>query len=49
MKRFPNILLNTNHKVDVHNPEVKIKIEIQKEDTYITSNKIEGADRKSVV
>lgn len=38
-----NILLNTNHKVDVHNPEVKIKIEIQKEDTYITSNKIEGA------
>ena len=38
-----NILANTNHKVDVHNPNIRINIEIQKENTYITSNKIEGA------
>lgn len=38
-----NILINTNHKVDVHNPNIKVNIEIQKDHTYITSNKIEGA------
>ncbi len=38
-----NILANTDHKVDVHNPNVKINIEIQEESTFITSNKIEGA------
>lgn len=38
-----NILINTNHKVDVHNPNIKVNLEIQKDHTYITSNKIEGA------
>ncbi|HLV49555.1 MAG TPA: tRNA uracil 4-sulfurtransferase ThiI, partial [Erysipelothrix sp.] len=37
-----HILRNTEFKVDVHHPEVKIIIEIRKEAAYLTLNKIEG-------
>lgn len=37
------ILRNTDLKVDVHDPELAIRIEVQREDTYITSKKIPGA------
>ncbi|MBR2067191.1 MAG: tRNA 4-thiouridine(8) synthase ThiI, partial [Solobacterium sp.] len=37
------ILKNTNLKVDVHNPELPIQIEIQERNTYITTEKIRGA------
>ena len=36
------ILKNTEHKVDVHNPDFYINIEVQSNDTYITSKKIPG-------
>ena len=38
-----NILRNTDLKVDVHNPELAIRVEVQEKDTYITSEKIPGA------
>lgn len=37
------ILKNTDLKVDVHNPELPIRIEIHSQDAYITSDKIPGA------
>ncbi len=37
------ILRNTDLKVDVHEPELPIQIEVQQNDTYITSEKIPGA------
>ena len=37
------ILKNTDLKVDVHNPELPIRIEVQKNKTYITTSKIQGA------
>lgn len=37
------ILNKTNLKVDVHNPELSIRVEVQQEFTYITSEKIQGA------
>ena len=37
------ILSSTNLKVDVHNPDIKLQIEVQEENTFITSRKIEGA------
>lgn len=37
------ILRNTEHKVDVHNPDFKIHVEVRKEDTYITSRIIPGS------
>ncbi len=37
------ILKETEHKVDVHNPDFKIYIEVFEDGTYITCNKIEGA------
>ncbi len=37
------ILSSSSLKVDVHNPDIKIQIEVQEEFTYITANKIEGA------
>lgn len=37
------ILKNTDLKVDVHNPELPIQVEIQENDTYITYEKIPGA------
>lgn len=36
------ILKNTDFKVDVHNPDVKIRIEIRKDGAYISTEKIEG-------
>lgn len=36
------ILKNTDLKVDVHDPELPIQVEVQKEFTYITSEKIAG-------
>jgi len=36
------ILKNTNLKVDVHHPELEIRVEIHSETTYITSEKILG-------
>ncbi|MBQ9153647.1 MAG: tRNA 4-thiouridine(8) synthase ThiI [Solobacterium sp.] len=36
------ILRNTDLKVDVHDPELAIQVEVQKEFTYITSEKIAG-------
>ncbi len=38
-----DILKNTEHKVDVHQPELPIQIEVHKDYTYITSEKIPGA------
>ena len=37
------ILRNTDLKVDVHDPELLIRVEIHENDTYITSDKIPGA------
>ncbi len=37
------ILRNTDLKVDVHNPELMIRIEVHANETYITSDKIQGA------
>lgn len=37
------ILKNTELKVDVHNPELEILIEIRKDASYITTSKIKGA------
>ena len=37
------ILKNTDLKVDVHEPELSIRVEVQENDTYITSEKIKGA------
>ncbi len=37
-----NILKNTEHKVDVHNPDFKIWIEVREAATYITSKVIFG-------
>ena len=37
------ILANTEHTVDVHNPDFEIRIEVHEKDTYITSEKIPGA------
>ena len=37
------ILKNTNYKVDVHNPEVLVNIEIRKDFTYIYTNNLEGS------
>ena len=37
------ILKNTDLKVDVHDPELAIRIEVHQDDTYITSEKIPGA------
>lgn len=37
------ILKNTEHKVDVHNPDFKIHVEVRQEYTYITSKIIPGA------
>lgn len=36
------ILKNTDLKVDVHDPDLAIQVEVQKENTYITSEKIPG-------
>ena len=36
------VLKNTNMKVDVHNPEVLINIEIRQEGTFVYTNEIEG-------
>lgn len=36
------VLKNTNLKVDVHNPDVLINIEIRKEGTFIYTNEIKG-------
>lgn len=36
------ILKNTNLKVDVHNPDIMIHIEIRREGTFIYTNEIEG-------
>ena len=37
-----HILKNTELKVDVHNPDIMINIEIRKEGTFIYTNEIEG-------
>ncbi|MCR4950823.1 MAG: tRNA 4-thiouridine(8) synthase ThiI [Solobacterium sp.] len=37
------ILKNTDLKVDVHDPQLQIRVEVQENDTYITSEKIKGA------
>ena len=37
------ILRNTDLKVDVHNPEHMIRVEVQRDGAYITSDKIKGA------
>ena len=36
------ILKNSNYKVDVHNPEITLNVEIRKEGTYIYTNEIKG-------
>lgn len=36
------VLKNTNLKVDVHNPEILVNIEIRREGTYVYTNEIEG-------
>ena len=36
------ILKNTDYKVDVHNPEIILNVEIRKEGTYIYTNEIKG-------
>lgn len=38
-----HVLRNTNYKVDVHNPEVLINIEIRKDYTYIYTNTLNGS------
>ena len=37
------ILQNTDMKVDVHNPELEIRVEVHSGDTYLMSEKIPGA------
>ena len=37
-----HILKNTNYKVDVHNPDVKLEIEIRKEGVYVYKESFEG-------
>ncbi|MCI5723838.1 MAG: tRNA 4-thiouridine(8) synthase ThiI [Erysipelotrichaceae bacterium] len=37
------ILQNTDLKVDVHQPDLAIRVEVHSNDTYITSDKIQGA------
>ena len=37
------ILKNTDMKVDVHNPELEIRVEVHQADTYLMSEKIPGA------
>ena len=37
------ILKNSNYKVDVHNPDIILNIEIRKEGTYIYTNELKGA------
>ena len=37
------ILRNTDLKVDVHNPELMIRVEVLRDGAYITSDKIKGA------
>ena len=37
------ILKNSNYKVDVHNPDITLNIEIRKEGTYLYTNEIRGA------
>ena len=37
------MLKNTHLKVDVHNPDIKINIEIRPEGTFIYLNEIAGA------
>lgn len=37
------ILKNSNFKVDVHNPEITLNIEIRKEGTYLYTNELKGA------
>ena len=36
------ILKNSNYKVDVHNPEITLNVEIRKEGTYIYTDEIKG-------
>ena len=36
------ILKNSNYKVDVHNPEITLNIEIRKDGTYIDTDEIKG-------
>ena len=38
-----NILKNINCKVDVHNPDIKIKVEIRKDGFYFYTDEIKGA------
>lgn len=37
------VLKNTDMKVDVHNPELLLRIEVRQFDTYVMPNKIKGA------
>ncbi len=37
------ILKNSNYKVDVHNPDIVLNIEIRKEGTYIYTDQLKGA------
>ncbi len=37
------ILRNTDLKVDVHDPELELRIEVHEDETYLTSEKIPGA------
>ena len=37
------ILVNTNHKVDVHTPDIKLQVEIRQDCAYVLSNVILGA------
>ena len=37
------VLKNTNLKVDVHNPELMILVEVREDGTYVTDNKYPGA------
>lgn len=36
------LLQNTEHKVDVHHPELALQLEVQEKNTYVTSEKIPG-------
>jgi len=38
-----HVLKNTNYKVDVHNPDVLINVEIRKDFTYIYTNSLKGS------
>lgn len=37
------ILKNSNYKVDVHNPDITLNVEIRKEGTFVYTNEIKGA------